>query len=89
MGKKAAALRYQPGDEAPILLAFGENRAAERILELARQAGIPVRESPAEALEILRGWPVGEEIPEELYALVAQILATLRERIPAPESDRG
>ena len=73
--KKAAALGYDRGrDEAPRLLAAGKGRIAERIVEIARDADIPVVEDAAlvSALLVLE---LGEEIPGELYQAVAKILA--------------
>lgn len=71
---RATALRYRPGtDTAPQVVATGAGHIAARIVEIARQAGVPVREDPAlvQALERLRH---SEEIPEELYAAVAEAL---------------
>jgi flagellar biosynthesis protein len=72
--RSAAALRYDPTkDAAPQLVTAGEGRHAERILALAVENGIPVREDPllAEALAQLAG---GAEIPPELYIAVAEAL---------------
>lgn len=74
---KAAALAYKPGtDRAPRVAASGQGRVAERILETAREAGVPVREDPALA-EILSRLEPGEEIPAETFRAVAEILAFL------------
>lgn len=75
--RKAAALRYRPGqDTAPRVSASGRGRVAERILEVARAAGIPVREDAALA-EVLSRLDPGEEVPAETYRAVAEILAFL------------
>jgi type III secretion system FlhB-like substrate exporter len=42
-GKRATALRYD-GPEAPRVVASGRNLVAEKILEAARDADVPVRE---------------------------------------------
>jgi flagellar biosynthesis protein len=71
---RATALRYRAGgDRAPVVVATGAGHVAERILAAAREAGVPVREDAAllQALEQLR---VAEEIPEDLYAAVAEAL---------------
>ncbi|WP_305046387.1 EscU/YscU/HrcU family type III secretion system export apparatus switch protein [Geoalkalibacter sp.] len=73
--KKAAALRYEPGSgKAPLVVASGRGEVAARILEKAREAGVRIVEDP-DLIEILAQVPVGEEIPEELYLAVAEILA--------------
>ncbi len=74
---KAVALRYDPGqDEAPLVVAKGRGDTARRILELAREHGVPVRED-ADLLQMLALCDVEEEIPPELYAAVAELLAYL------------
>jgi len=73
--KQAVALGYDPTvDEAPRLLAAGQGKIAERILELARLNGIPLKEDPALA-EILVKINIGEIIPPALYQVVAEVLA--------------
>ena len=72
---KAAAVQYDKKvDEAPRVEASGEGFIAERIIELARQAEVPVVEDAAlvSALLVLE---LGEEIPGELYEAVARVLA--------------
>ncbi|MCW3015799.1 MAG: hypothetical protein JWO02_2891 [Solirubrobacterales bacterium] len=71
---RATALRYRSGtDGAPTIVAGGNGHIAQRIVDAAREAGVPVREDAAlvQALERLR---LAEEIPEELYAAVAEAL---------------
>lgn len=71
--KRAAALRYEGGG-APKVVASGRNLIAERILEEAAKAGVPIREDAA-LVEALAGLDLGTEIGEELYAVVAEALA--------------
>ncbi|MDR1886165.1 MAG: EscU/YscU/HrcU family type III secretion system export apparatus switch protein [Synergistaceae bacterium] len=74
---KAAALKYEIGaDRAPRVIAKGENLMAEKIIETAMEAEIPVVEDAAlvSALLVLE---LGDEIPTELYQSVAKILAFL------------
>ncbi len=73
--KAAAALRYKrEEDAAPRLTAAGRGEVAERILALAREAGIPIHEDPS-LVEILCRLDLGTEIPAELYKVVAEVLA--------------
>jgi type III secretion protein U len=71
----ACALRYdaEGGDDAPVIVASGEGDLAARIVDAAREAGVPVvRDVPlARALLELE---VGDAIPEALYQVVAEIL---------------
>ena len=73
--QQAVALRYQPNkDRAPKLVAKGQGYLAEKILELARQHHIPVREDK-NLLQILSRLDLNQEIPAEVYRAVAEILA--------------
>ena len=71
--KRAAALRYE-GEGAPHVVASGQGLIADKILEAAHEAGIPVREDAALA-EALSKLQLGHEIPEVLYQAVAETLA--------------
>lgn len=72
----AVALRYR-GDEdrAPRVVAKGRGPVAERIRELARAAGVPILPQPPLARLIHKLVPEGREIPPNLYAAVAEVLA--------------
>jgi flagellar biosynthesis protein len=74
---KAAALRYRRGiDSAPVLTAKGRGVVADKIIDLARKYGVPIRED-RNMVEILSTMELYEEIPPELYKAVAGILAFL------------
>ena len=71
---RATALRYEAGvSGAPTVVARGAGPLAQRILETAREAGVPIREDPALA-SALAQLELDEQIPEELYAAVAEAL---------------
>jgi flagellar biosynthesis protein len=73
--KKAIALKYKPADDhAPRVTAKGTGRLAERIIEMARQHGIPVKDDP-DLVEVLSRLDLHDEIPPELYVVVAELLA--------------
>jgi flagellar biosynthesis protein FlhB len=72
----AVALKYERGvDQAPVILAKGENRFALRIKALAAENGVPVIENKPVARMLHGLGKVGEEIPPGLYQAVAEILA--------------
>jgi flagellar biosynthesis protein FlhB len=74
----ACALSYNPAvSPAPILLAKGADRVAEKIKEIAREHRIPIRENKPLAQALYKSVEIGEAIPEELYQAVAVILAQL------------
>jgi flagellar biosynthesis protein len=71
----AAALKYdQEKDKAPKITAKGKGLIAEKIIELARENGIPIKEDPS-LVQILCKLDLDEEIPVELYRAVAELLA--------------
>lgn len=72
--RRAAALRYGGGDQAPRVVASGSGAIAERIVAAARDAGVPVTEDAGLA-RALAALELDREIPEELYAAVAEALA--------------
>lgn len=71
--EQALALFYD-GGQAPVISErrFGER--ANELVSLALEAGIPIYENP-ELLEQLSSLSIGDNIPPELYRLVAEILA--------------
>lgn len=71
--KQAIALSYDPDDNAPIVVASGRGTLAERIIERAKEADVPVHEDDKLA-ETLSRLEIGDAIPPELYEAVAEIL---------------
>ena len=72
----AVALRYERGrDNAPVVLAKGENRFAQRIKAVAAEHGVPTIENKPVARMLFALGRVDEPIPNELYQAVAEILA--------------
>lgn len=71
--QKAIALKYD-GIGAPVVTATGQGAIAEDIIALARELGIPLYENP-ELTEMLAMLELGDEIPHELYIIIAQIIA--------------
>lgn len=73
--KKAVALKYIPGQsEAPVVVAKGQGAIAELILEKAKENGVAVQEDAA-LVEVLSKLDLDQQIPAELYQLVAEILS--------------
>ena len=71
--KKVAAIQYAPGEDAPSVLAKGKGVVAEKILEKAEEANLPVYKD-AKLVEELTKIDIGDYIPPELYTVVAEIL---------------
>lgn len=87
----AVAIRYDPKEaEAPVVLAMGRRKIAERIIEIADEAGVPTVENKPLARALLGSARVGDTIPPELYMAVAEILAfIIRQRQVRTPTWRG
>ncbi|HEV2456338.1 MAG TPA: EscU/YscU/HrcU family type III secretion system export apparatus switch protein [Verrucomicrobiae bacterium] len=72
----AIALRYDRKTmRAPKVVAKGVRLNAQKIREIAQQHQVPIVENKPLARMLFKQGPVGGEIPAELYAAVAEILA--------------
>ena len=72
---QATALGYTLGEDvAPRVLAAGRGKIAQQIIDLANSNGIPIREDPILSAA-LSNIDINEEIPPELYAVVAEVFA--------------
>ena len=73
--KMAAAIKYDAAkSNAPTVTASGRGTIAEKIIELAQEQGIPIKNDP-DLVQILSKLKIGSEIPVELYRAIAEILA--------------
>ena len=85
--RAAVALKYDAAtDHAPKVVAKGRGFVAEKIMALARQRGIPMREDP-DLIQLLTQIDLDREIPPTLYKVVAELLAfvyRLNQRYPQP-----
>lgn len=69
----AIALNYD-GKSAPRVTAKGQGKIAEQILKTASEHNIPLQTDPKLA-KILATIPLNNEIPQELYKAVAEVIA--------------
>ena len=73
--KKAVALGYQERrDNAPKVLAAGRGETASKIIQLAHEHGVPIREDE-DLVEVLSKLDLGDEIPQNMYKAVAEVFA--------------
>ncbi len=70
--QRAVALQYGVSDSAPVIVASGMGHLAEKILDVAQEAGVPIYEDNSLAT-ILSQLNLGQEIPEELYRAIVEI----------------
>jgi len=73
--QKAISLQYKIGkDPAPKVTAKGQGLVAERIIALAKEHQIPIKEDP-DLVQVLSQVNVNQDIPSSLYKVVAELLA--------------
>jgi flagellar biosynthetic protein FlhB len=76
----AVALKYDVEEmRAPTVVAKGRNLLAQRIREIAIASGVPIVERPPLARALFKMVQVGQEIPEQFYKAVAEVLAYVYE----------
>jgi flagellar biosynthetic protein FlhB len=73
----AVALRYERGMNAPVCVAKGVDLIARKIREVAEEHGIPVVENPPLARALHGTVEIDQEIPQEHYRAVAEIIGYL------------
>ncbi|MGB6385685.1 MAG: EscU/YscU/HrcU family type III secretion system export apparatus switch protein [Terriglobales bacterium] len=73
----AIAIEYRPDMSAPVVVAKGRNLFAAQIREIARWENIPMVENPPLAHILYRTVEVGQSVPANLYAVLAEILAAI------------
>ncbi|WP_228352688.1 EscU/YscU/HrcU family type III secretion system export apparatus switch protein [Variimorphobacter saccharofermentans] len=71
--KTAVAITYDPDDVAPKVIASGKGYLADRIIERAKEADIPLHKDEGLA-NTLSKLDLGDLIPPELYEVVAEVL---------------
>lgn len=88
--KQAIALSYDPDEEAPRVIASGRGALAERIIERAKEADVPVHQDDKLA-DTLSRLEIGDMIPPELYEVVAEILVFVdaMDKIKAKMDQKG
>lgn len=69
----ASALKYD-GSQAPLIIAKGHGQLAADIIALAREHGVLIHED-AELSKLLSKLELGEQIPRELYLIIAELIA--------------
>ena len=72
--KKAVALKYDTNDTSPFVLAKGKGYIAEKIIEKGKDQNIHIHKDE-NIIDNLMQLDIGEDIPPELYEVVAEIIA--------------
>lgn len=89
--RKAVALGYDAEmDDAPKVIAIGQGKLADKILQAAAAHQVPIREDPLLAAALAE-IDLGEKIPPELYLVVAEVFSYLyrvREMLKAERASK-
>jgi flagellar biosynthesis protein len=88
--KKAIGLKYNTAENnSPTVIAKGFGSLADEIIELAKQNGVMIHEDPYLS-DLLARMDLGQEIPENLYHVIAELIAfsyVLQGKFPESWSD--
>jgi flagellar biosynthetic protein FlhB len=71
----AVALSYDGTHPAPVVVAKGQDLVARQIRRIAEEHDVPIVPDPPLARSLHKSVEIGQMIPAELYAAVAQVLA--------------
>ncbi|QOP41537.1 EscU/YscU/HrcU family type III secretion system export apparatus switch protein [Sulfurimonas marina] len=75
MKTKAAALKYDASkDSAPRVTAKGEGKTAQKILEIAKENDIPIKQDE-NLIELLSNVELDHEVPPEMYKAIAEVFS--------------
>lgn len=78
--QKAVALRYNSKqDAAPLVIASGYGAIAEKIINIGEEKGIPIYRDDS-AASMLCMLEIGNEIPPDLYQIIAAIYSEILKR---------
>jgi flagellar biosynthesis protein len=74
LNKDQALALFYDGGQAPVVSDQKSGEAAQKLIQQALDLGIPIYENP-QLLEQLSELQMGQQVPTELYQLIAEILA--------------
>ncbi|MCR5717342.1 MAG: EscU/YscU/HrcU family type III secretion system export apparatus switch protein [Lachnospiraceae bacterium] len=92
--KTAVAIEYDPEEAAPRVIASGKGILAEKIIEKAQEADVPIHQDDKLA-DTLSRLDIGDMIPPELYQVVAEVLVfvdamdKIKAKMAAAQSSKG
>lgn len=87
LNQKAVALTYDENKQAsPVIVASGIGYMAEKMIEIAKENGVPVYEDNSLAT-MLTQLELGAEIPEELYQAIVDIYIYFLNYLPKEEQE--
>ncbi len=87
----AIALKYEPKNkqDAPVVVAKGKLKLAERIKQIAKEHGVPIIENKPLARGLYEACQIGQEIPMAFYQAVAEVLSEVYKKQKSNLPDFG
>lgn len=70
----AVAISYNEEKKSPFVSALGYESRAQAIIDMAKELGVYVHQDPV-LLNELKALKEGEQVPEQLFQIIAEILA--------------
>ncbi len=75
MKKKAVALKYdKEKNQAPVVRAKGEGKTAQKIIQLAKENGVPLKKDE-DLVELLSKVELDKEVPPQMYKAIAEVFS--------------
>ncbi|UCN01279.1 EscU/YscU/HrcU family type III secretion system export apparatus switch protein [Sulfurimonas sp. SWIR-19] len=75
MKTKAVALKYdKEKNQAPLVSAKGEGKTAQKIIQLAKENGVPLKKDE-DLVELLSKVELDKEIPPQMYQAIAEVFS--------------
>ena len=71
---EAVGISYNEDELAPVIAAIGKGERAQAIVDMAKELGIYIHRDPL-LLNQLKQLKEGEQVPEELFTIIATILS--------------
>ena len=75
MKKKAVALQYdKEKNQAPVVGAKGEGKTAQKIIQIAKENGVPLKKDE-DLVELLSKIELNKEVPPQMYKAIAEVFS--------------
>ncbi|QOP43353.1 type III secretion system protein [Sulfurimonas sediminis] len=75
MKTKAVALKYdKEKNQAPLVSAKGEGKTAQKIIQLAKENGVPLKKDE-DLVELLSKVELDKEVPPQMYKAIAEVFS--------------
>ncbi|HIP15241.1 MAG TPA: type III secretion system protein [Sulfurimonas autotrophica] len=75
MKKKAIALQYnKEKNQAPVVSAKGEGKTAQKIIQIAKENGVPLKKDE-DLVELLSKVELDKEVPPQMYKAIAEVFS--------------